>query len=97
MICGSSGTSATRVKCYRCIVFRSDVLFIYAFIVVNVVRLIGHQMDKSDSNQVREFREQFGITQAALGAIFGADPACRTASLFSILGMKAPVEDIDAN
>jgi len=32
-------------------------------------------MSKSDSNQVREFREQFGITQAALGEILGANPA----------------------
>ncbi len=32
-------------------------------------------MGKSDPNQVREFREQFGITQAALGEILGANPA----------------------
>ena len=32
-------------------------------------------MRKSDPNRVREFREHFGITQAALGEILGANPA----------------------
>ena len=32
-------------------------------------------MGKSDVNGIREFREQFGITQAALGEILGTKPA----------------------
>jgi transcriptional regulator with XRE-family HTH domain len=32
-------------------------------------------MGKSDPNRIREFREQFGFTQAALGEILGTKPA----------------------